>query len=120
MQVVLRHQELTHREATPASLQTDERFPAAQIAAVGVAVDGRFDLEDRVQAAAKAFRAAHAQARRVGAQPIDGGVLRLLGRSPYVTSRRSTGGASDRRCCRRARTAPHEFKIDIEATVERY
>src|SRR5205085_12184554 len=53
------------------SLESDEGLASAQVAAVGVAVDRRFDLEDGDLAAAEVFVAAHAQPRRVAAHAVD-------------------------------------------------
>src|SRR6185437_13067372 len=70
--VVERHQELPHLERAPRALEADERFATAQVAAVGVAVDARFNLEDGGKATTQRLGATNAEARRVRAQPAHG------------------------------------------------
>src|SRR5262249_19037315 len=55
----------------------------------GVAEYGALDLEHRVQAAAQALRAAHAEARRVAAHAVDG-------RVDHLPAERRTGGGAAR------------------------
>src|SRR4029077_13565265 len=81
-------------ELAPAPLQPDERFPAAQVTGVGVAVDRRFDLANRIETAAQALGTTYAQARRVAAEAIDRWV-RAIGL-----------------------LAVDEFEVDIQATVQ--
>ncbi len=66
--VVEGHQEMPHLERAPGALQADKGVTAAEVAAVGVAVDARFDLENRVQAAPERLGAAEAEARGVRAE----------------------------------------------------
>jgi len=66
--VVEGHQELAHLERAPRPLEADERFATAEVAAVGIAVDARFDLEDGGEPTTQCLGATNAETRRVRAQ----------------------------------------------------
>jgi citrate lyase beta subunit len=100
--IVVRGQEPPHLERTPRPLQADERFARRQHTAADVCIDPGFDLEDRGEAAAKRFRAAHAQTRRVRIHAVEGAVDRSRAHGQVRINRLSVDG----------------FHSQIQATVQ--